>query len=74
MQHVQTNPANNSNIATHTFDVSTAQLFHVDGNVINVGKPEDYYPELLDNALERMERVLKKTGNIAASDKILCCV
>ena len=74
MQHVETNTLNNSNATTHFFDVFTAQLFHANGEVLNVGKPEDYYPDVLESALERMERVLKKTGNISDSDDILCCV
>ncbi|MFT5715890.1 MAG: hypothetical protein ACI9T7_000063 [Oleiphilaceae bacterium] len=74
MQHVEANLVNNSYPTTHFFDVFTAQLFHADGEVFNVGKPEDYYPDVLDDALERMERVLKLTGNIASSDEILCCV
>ena len=73
MQTTQTNTTNQLYPVTHFFDVFTARLFHVDGNVINVGKPEDYYPDLLDESLERMERVLKNTGKIASSDEILCC-
>ena len=74
MQISKANSTNNFYPVTHFFDVFTAQLFHAGGEVFNVGIPEDYYPELLETALERMERVLKKTGNIASEDKILCSV
>jgi hypothetical protein len=74
MQHVETNSVNNFYPTTHFFDVFTAQLFHADGEVFNVGKPENYSPDVLDAALERMERVLKLTGNIGSSDAILCCI
>lgn len=58
----------------HYFDIFTAQFFHNDGRVLTLGRPEDYYPDVKDLALTRLERVLKKTGTIGASDELLCCM
>lgn len=65
MQH-----ANQTTSTTHFFDVFTAQLYLDNGNVITMGKPEDYYPDVQERSLERMERVLKKTGTIKRDDEI----
>lgn len=64
------NHSANAVSATHFFDVFTAQLYLDNGDILVIGKPEDYYPDVQERSLEIMERVLKKTGKIQCEDEI----
>lgn len=56
---------------SHFYDVATGNLYHNNGRVVAINPQNPPALHEVEEHMQRVERVLRKTGTIAANDALI---